>query len=109
MNTKITAIETEIARIKAELTEIREMRPGSLTKQKRRRGNRYYQLTYRCHGKGHTEYIRPELVPRVQRELQAHRRFRELVDRWISLAIELCKLEMEKFKATEKDNSPKGE
>jgi hypothetical protein len=109
MNARIKAIEDEIVRIKAELAKIREMRPGSLSTQKRRRGGRYYQLSYRHNGRGHTEYIRPELVPLVQRELQSHRRFRELVERWTSLAIELCKIEMEKFKTIGKDNGPKGE
>lgn len=109
MKKKIKVIENEITRIKAELTGIREMRPGSLSKQKRRRGGRYYQLTYRCNGKGHTEYIRPDLVPLVERELEAHRRFRVLIEKWTSLAIELCKLEMEKFKAAENDNIPNGE
>ncbi len=92
MYAKIKAIEEEIAEIKHQLSAVGEMRPGSLSKQKRSRGALYDQLSYWHNGKGHTEYVRKELVPTVRQQLDAYRRYLELNRRWISLAIELCKL-----------------
>ena len=94
MDTRIKAIEEEIGRIKKQLLATGEMRPGSLSKQKRRRGGLYHQLSYRHNGRGHTKYIRQQSVPTVRRQLDAYRRFRELIHRWTSLMIELCNLKM---------------
>ena len=42
---QIKAIKEEIVEIKKQLLAIGEMRPGSLSKQKRSRGNLYHQLS----------------------------------------------------------------
>ena len=94
MDTKIKAVEEEIAQVKRQLLAIGEMRPGSLSKQKRSRGGLYHQLSYRHDGRGHTEYIRQELVTTVRQQLDTYRRFRELTHRWTSLMIKLCRLKM---------------
>jgi len=43
-------------------------------------------------GKGHTEYVRPDHVAQVERELLNYRRFRELIRECIGQEIELSKL-----------------
>ena len=68
------------------------MHPGSLSRQKRLRGEEYWQLSYSHAGKGHTRYVRPGDVTQVRRELKAYQKFRELTSRWITLEIELAKL-----------------
>lgn len=84
-------IEAEISRIKKSLSGLGRMHPGSLSAQKRQRGEEYWQLSY-SHGKGHTRYVRPEDVAQVRRELKTYQRFRELTSRWVSLEIELARL-----------------
>ena len=85
-------IEAEISRIKKSLCELGRMHPGSLSRQKRVRGEEYWQLSYSYAGKGHTRYVRSAEVAQVKRELETYQRFRELTSRWIALEIELAKL-----------------
>ena len=90
-----TELEEEIAAIKLSLAGLGRMHPGSLSAQKRARGGEYQQLSYSYLGKGHTRYVRPQEVPALERELENHRRFRELVSRWLQLEIELSRLSCE--------------
>ena len=90
-----TELEEEIATIKLSLAGLGRMHPGSLSAQKRARGGEYQQLSYSYLGKGHTRYVRPQEVPALERELENHRRFRELVSRWLHLEIELSRLNCE--------------
>ena len=90
-----TELEEEIAAIKLSLAGLGRMHPGSLSAQKRARGGEYQQLSYSYLGKGHTRYVRPQDVPALERELENHRRFRDLVSRWLQLEIELSRLNCE--------------
>ena len=103
MYAQIKAIEEEIAEVKQCLLAIGEMRPGSLSKQKRSRGALYHQLSYSHNGKGHTEYVRKELVSTVRQQLDAYRTYLELNRKWKSLAIELCKLKAKLAKQQERE------
>lgn len=85
-------IERRIARIKQRLAALGDLRPGSLSVQTRTWGGQYHQLSYTHLGKGHTEYVPPERVREVKRQLAAYRKFRDLTQEWVSLALELCKL-----------------
>lgn len=85
-------IEAEIARIKKRLVQLGRMHPGSLSMQKRSRGEGYWQLSYSHAGKGHTRYVRPGELSHVRRELKNYQKFRELTGRWVELEIELAKL-----------------
>jgi hypothetical protein len=85
-------IEAEISRVKKGLSGLGRMHPGSLSRQKRSRGEEYWQLSYSHSGKGHTRYVRPGEVAQVRRELATYQKFRELTSRWITLEIELAKL-----------------
>jgi hypothetical protein len=92
MSRRQTTIEAEIAKTKKALRELGHMHPGSLSKQKRSRGGKYYQLSYSHGGKGHTMYVRSEDVPDVTRELKNYRTFRSLTRKWTELEIELARL-----------------
>jgi len=85
-------IEANIEKTKAAITGLGRMRPGSLSHQARARGQQYCQLSFSHDGKGHTEYVRPDHVAQVERELSTYRRFRELLREWIGQEIELSKL-----------------
>ena len=88
-------IESEIEKIKKSLIRLGRMHPGSLSAQKRARGEEYWQLSYSHAGKGHTRYVRPEDVASVRREIATYRKFRKLTSRWVSLEIELSNLRRE--------------
>ena len=85
-------IEAKIEKTKAAITGLGRMRPGSLSHQARARGQHYCQLSFSHNGKGHTEYVRPDHVAQVERELRNYRSFRELMQEWIGQEIELSKL-----------------
>jgi len=91
-----------IMRIKEELMKLGELRPGSLTLQKRGASGTYYQLSYTHLGKGRTEYIRPEFAKEIKKQIATYRRFKKLVEEWVNLEIERSKIkmEMDKKKAT---------
>jgi hypothetical protein len=84
-------IQKRIQRIKAELTAIDAMRPGSLTRQykdpKNKRGA-YYQLSYTRERKSRTEYVPRPCLPEVRREIRHYKRFKILTDEWVDLSIE---------------------
>jgi hypothetical protein len=77
--------------------EVRMMRPGSLTKQSQRRSNsdkiyEYWQLSYTHKMKSRTDYVRQEMVKETQAQVKEFKKFKELIDEWIDLAIEQAKL-----------------
>jgi hypothetical protein len=89
---KVKTLEKEIQKIKDELMELGDMRPGSLSVQTRSWGGEYYHLSYTHQGKGRTEYVRRDRIEQVQAEIDCYKQFRELTQRWVDLAMELCKL-----------------
>ena len=91
-------IQNEIKRIKRELQEIGDMRPGSLTQQYRipkEKIGLYYQLSYTHKMKSHTEYIRPMFIEEIREQIIAYNNFKKLVGKWIELGIEQSKLKMD--------------
>jgi hypothetical protein len=89
-------IASRIEKIKKALMKLGDMRPGSLSTQTRSWGGQYGQLSYTHLGKGHTEYVPPEHVKEVKRQIDNYRKFKDLTQEWVTLAIELCKLKQTK-------------
>ena len=89
---KAAQIARRIEKIKEALAAVGDMRPGSLSTQRRRWGGQYRQLSYTHLGKGHTEYVHQKRVKDVKRQIENYRKFKELIQEWVTLAIELCKL-----------------
>ena len=98
---KLKQIETQIQKIKDELCEIGEMRPGSLTLQykvpKEKKGP-YYQLSYTHKMRSRTQYVRVELVEEIRQQIEVYKRFKKLIGKWIDLAIEHCQIKMKQAK-----------
>ena len=98
MNKKrMSQMERKMVQIQEALGRIGPMRPGSLTRQYRNPKDRtgaYWQLSYTRRMKSHTEYVRPEWVPEIRRQIAAYKRLMGLIDRWINLSIERSKLQM---------------
>jgi len=85
-------IERRIKKIQQTLAQLGDMRPGSLSRQSRSWGGQYHQLSYTHLGKGHTEYVAPDRVQDVKRQIANYKKFKTLTQEWVTLAIELCKL-----------------
>lgn len=100
---RLKQVEKRINKIKAQLCEIGEMRPGSLTKQykgpKKKVGS-YYQLSYTLDMRSRTEYIRKECVSDIRYQVKHYKRYKQLNAEWVSLSIEHSKLAM-KLKHTQ--------
>lgn len=95
---RIQQIERRIERIKAALSHLGPMRPGSLTRQYKDRKNKtgaYWQISYTRQMKSRTEYVREEWVPEIRRQIATHKRFKRLIDQWVDLDLERSKLAMQ--------------
>lgn len=106
-NGNLNKIEKKIRAIKKELEQIGEMRPGSLSNQYRKSKEKYgeyWQLSYTHQGKGRTEYIRDPFVEEVKTQLSTYRRFRNLIDEWVTLAIEYARIKMNETRRLSEKN-----
>jgi len=94
---KLQQIENQINKIKMELHQLGEMRPGSLSRQykiPKKQIGPYYQLSYTHKMKSRTEYIRSEFVNEIKQQVAAYKKFKKLIERWIDLAIDYSRLKM---------------
>lgn len=103
MNKKIHASEKRIVELKKEIQSIGPMRPGKISKQIRKNSKgeeygSYWQLSYTYKMKGKTLYIPEELTSAVQAQNKEYKRFKELMEEWIDLAIFLAQNELEEEK-----------
>lgn len=105
MAKKQAQLAENIENIKAALNALGRFRPGSLSKQRRARGNGYFQLTYAHQGKVRCQYVRPDYEPVIRRETQTYRRFRELTRRWVALELQLSRLKQQAT-AAQADSQP---
>lgn len=101
-------IEHQIEKLKKRFAELGPMHPGSLGEQYNvcgtpgcqckdpknpRRHGPYYQLSYTWRGKSSTRFVRPERLDEMRRKVENYKRFRELVNEWVDLAMELERAE----------------
>lgn len=109
MSRRIQALERRIARIKREIAELGDLRPGSLSQQYNvcgvpgcrckasppQKHGPYFQLSISGRGKDTSRFVRRNEVLTVKRQLRNFTRLRALVDQWIELGAELCALRIE--------------
>lgn len=101
-------------KLKTELSKIGDMRPGSLSQQysacqkpgckcvdpvNPRKHGPFYQLSYSHQGKSTTQFVRPQFVAEVRRQLATYKRFKTLTQEWVALALELSKARMEEARS----------
>ena len=112
MDRKTLALQREIERIKKELAELGDLRPGSLSKQYNVCGKPacrckasppvkhgpYYQVSYTRKGRSSSMFVRGGQVTRVRQQLKNYTKLRGLVDRWIEAGAELSNLRLEEEK-----------
>src|SRR5436309_3987028 len=108
MDRKTLALQREIERIKKELSELGDLRPGSLSRQYNVCGKSgcrckasppekhgpYYQVSYTRKGRSSSMFVRGEQVTRVRQQLKNYTRLRRLVDQWIETGGELSNLHL---------------
>ena len=97
----LTQIENRVEKIKQELKSIQQMRPGSLTRQyhnPKDKTGAYYQLSYTHKMKSRTEYVRPEYVEQLSKQISEYKRFKELVEEWIEFGIQHSKMQIDRAK-----------
>ncbi len=103
---RIRDLERQIATIKRALTDLGDVRIGSLSQQynvcsspgcrckaaRPRKHGPYYQLSYTQKGKSTTRAIRRENLRDLRIQLRNYARLRDLVNLWIDLGTELSTL-----------------
>lgn len=110
---KHASIERRIEATKRSLTKLGPMHPGSLSEQynvcgkprcrckdpkKPRRHGPYYQLSYTWRGRSTSRFVRPERVTEIRHKVENYKQFRELVNEWVDLAVELARAERDTSK-----------
>ena len=109
MTTKtLERLRSEIEKIKRQLMRLDGFRPGSLSEQYNvcgkpgcrckadppQRHGPYYQLSYTRKGRSGTKFVRRNQVKKVRKEIKNYAKFRELVERWVDLQMEISEMSM---------------
>ena len=99
------ALEARIEKIKQQITTLGDLRPGNLTQQYNvcgkpdcrckatppRKHGPYYQLSFTWKGNSKSLFVRQRDLAVVKKQLRNYRRLRQLLDRWMVLAMELSR------------------
>ncbi len=105
MNLRPQSLEARIHKIKQQITALGDLRPGNLTQQYNVCGKPdcrckatppikhgpYYQVSFTWKGKSKSQFVRRQDLPVVRKQLRNYRRLRQLLDRWLVLAMELSR------------------
>jgi len=111
-------IERRIERVKAQLSALGPMHPGSISEQynicgtpgcrckdpkRPQKHGPYYQLSYTWRRKSSSCFVRPEQLAPMQKKVANYKRFRELMNTWVDLSIELERTERAAAKKRDED------
>ena len=103
------SLDKRIQKIKQQIGELGDLRPGALSQQYNVCGSPncrckatpplkhgpYYQISFRRHGKSSSQFVREEDLLEVQQQLENSRQLRDLVDEWITLSGQLSALRIQ--------------
>jgi hypothetical protein len=95
MATELEGKEEEIRALFAGLAQLGPMRPGTLTVQYRNPAQKktpFHQLSYTRKGRSRSEYVRPENLAAIRREVETYKKFRTLVEEVTQLSLEVSRL-----------------
>lgn len=111
---QIRDLQRRIDQIKIKLSQLGDLRPGTLSRQYNVCGNPtcrckdqrnpkkhgpYYQVSYTHRGKSRTEFVRKEFVHEVKKQVRNYATFRQLTKEWIDLSLDIARLRREAFKS----------
>jgi hypothetical protein len=109
----INKLQQRLAEIKAELRRLGPIHPGSLSEQynvcgtpgcrckdpkKPQKHGPYYQLSYTWRGRGSTRFVRAVRLEAMREKIANYKRFRELTEEWVDVAVALEAAEREAAK-----------
>lgn len=95
MSTELKELEKEVKAIQKEIAQLGAMRPGSVSCQYRKPKTKeqpFWQISFSHHGKGRSEYIRPENLAAIKEETQRFARFKELVEKLTDASLQASRL-----------------
>ncbi|MEI7903203.1 MAG: DUF6788 family protein [bacterium] len=95
MSTELEKKEKEIRALLAGMAKLGAMRPGTLTVQYRNPAEKktpFNQLSYTHKGRSRSEYVRPENLAAVRREVVTYKKFRILIEEVTELSLEASRL-----------------
>lgn len=95
MSTELEKREKRIRDLLARMTVLGAMRPGTLSVQYRNPAEKktpFNQLSYTHKGKSRSEYVRPESLSAVRREVQTYKKFRLLIEEVTDLSLKASQL-----------------
>ena len=102
-------LDAKIKKIKNQILNIESMRPGNITKQYNVCGTAgckckdeknpqkhgpYFKLNYQHSGKSKTQFIREQFTKEIDQQNKNFKKFKELMQMWITLEIERSNLIM---------------
>ena len=91
----LAALERKILVLKQRLARTGDMRPGTLSVQYRKPKEKktpFYQISYTHKGQSRSQYVRPENLATIRREIAAYKRFRSAVEDLIALSLDASRL-----------------
>ena len=108
MNRRQSSLEAQIEKLKQAIVCLGDLRPGKLSQQYNVCGKAdcrckadppqkhgpYYQVSFTRKGKSSTQFVRKEDLAVVRQQLRHYQRLQELIDRWITLGMELSRLKL---------------
>ena len=118
MNRNRAQIQQRIEQLKTQLADLGPMHPGSLSEQYNvcgtpgcrckdpdnpRKHGPYYQLSYSWRGKSSSRFVKPERVAEMRQKVANYKRFRELTNEWVDLAVEMERVERARAKRSHGD------
>ena len=95
MSTELERTENRIRALLASMAKLGAMRPGTLTVQYRNPAEKktpFHQLSYTHKGRSRSEYVRPESLPAVRREVESYKKFKTLIAAVTELSLEASRL-----------------
>jgi hypothetical protein len=105
---RIKQIDKRIEKIKRELEQIHEMRPGSISLQYRDAETKsypYHQLNWVAGAKKQSEYVSRKNLKTVTRQIENYKYFKVLCAEWVELGIERSKLSIKLERELQKSAS----
>ena len=107
-NKKHDILEKNISKIKNDILNLGNLRPGSVSKQiaggPSRKPREYWQISYTHKMRSRTEYIRDEFVNQIKTETSEYKKLKKLVEKLIEFSIQLSKEKIEILKKQEKQS-----
>ena len=95
MSTELDEKEKKVRALLAGIAKLGAMRPGTLTVQCRNPAEKktpFNQLSYTHKGRSRSEYVRPDNLAAVKREVETYKKFRLLVEEVTELSLEASRL-----------------